>query len=66
VHVLSSPPSAPLLPDVHPDTALPTTGAAATTTPLVVAGLVLGAGGACVMAGVGRRRRPQAPERRLA
>jgi LPXTG-motif cell wall-anchored protein len=58
VAVLASPPSAPLSPEVKFDTALPATGA--TATPLVLAGMTVCAGGACVMAGARRRRRSHA------
>lgn len=55
VAVLASPPLTPLSPEVKFDTALPTTGA--TPTPLVLAGMTVCAGGACIMAGARRRRR---------
>ena len=62
VDVLASPPSAPLSPAVRSDTALPTTGA--TATPLVLAGMIVCAGGACIMAGARRRHRsPTSPLR---
>ena len=59
-----SPLSAPLTPDVHSAAALPTTGAG--PTPLVMAGMILCAGGACVVAGVRRPRRAPSPPRRSA
>ncbi len=61
---LPSPLSAPLTPDVHSAAALPTTGAG--PTPLVLAGMILCAGGACVVAGVRRPPRAPSPLRRSA
>lgn len=55
VDVLASPPSAPGSPEVHSAAALPTTGS--TPTPLVLAGMALCVGGACLMTGVRRQKR---------
>ena len=55
VSVLASPPLTPVSPPVQSDATLPSTGAS--PTPLVMAGMVLCAGGAGIMAGAGRRRR---------
>ena len=62
VDVLASPPAASRSPEVHSETALPTTGS--TPTPLVLAGMVLCAGGACLM--VRRQRRTPATACRCA